>query len=93
MQALPRLLKQFQVAFSKPAIARMSDAEKQRNAESMMWMAAFQDYDAGQLKAGAPGYTQANVQQYVGDLLRTFKLDPAVFEIGDRGLQKKAGGV
>jgi hypothetical protein len=85
------LLRQFQVAFSKPTVAKLSDAEKQRNAELLMWMAAFQDYDAEQLKAGAPGYTQANVQGYVGDLLRKFKLDPAVFEIGERGLQKKGG--
>ncbi|WP_293910350.1 DUF6683 family protein [Deinococcus sp.] len=85
------LLRQFQVAFSKPAIAKMSDAEKQRNSELLMWMAALQDYDAGQLKAGAPGYTTQNVQKYIGDLLRTFKLDPAVFEIGDKGLQRKGG--
>jgi hypothetical protein len=84
------LLKQFQVAFSRPTVAKLSDAEKQRNSELMMWMAAFQDYDAGQVKAGAPGYSTENVQEYVGSLLSKFKLDPAVFEIGDKGLQKKA---
>ncbi|WP_344983816.1 DUF6683 family protein [Deinococcus rubellus] len=84
------LLKQLQVAYSNsPEVVKLTDARKQKAAESLMWMAAFEDNDVTQARAGAKGYTMDAVKDYVSKLLINFKIDPAKFEIGDTGLHKK----
>ncbi len=84
------LVKQFQVAYSKsPNVAKLSDTEKQRTSEMLMWMAAFQQFDFEQAKAGTKGWTMEAVKAYISKLLVNFKLNPDLLQIGDKGLQKK----
>lgn len=72
-----------------PAMAAMSDADKQKFAEALMWMAAFQANDAELARTGAPGYTLAAVKAQVRSGLKSFNVDPALVRIGDKGLQAR----
>ena len=81
---------QFKKAFSKvSALGKMSDAEKQKFAEGLLWLAAFQDNDLVQAKKGTKGYTLENVKESVKSTLLGFKIDPDKIQLGEKGLEAR----
>ncbi len=69
-----------------PALADLSNAEKQTVAEILMWTAAMSQHDYEQAKAGMSGYDLGEVKAYVRENLLQFRLDPRRFSITNRGI-------
>ncbi|MDO5624128.1 MAG: hypothetical protein Q4G71_05520 [Pseudomonadota bacterium] len=67
-------------------VARMSDAQKQRAAEGMMWFATLQHQHNEQARQGAPGYALQTVQADAREALKTFGIDADQLKLTDQGL-------
>jgi len=81
---------QFRAALKTiPALATMSDADKQKFSEALLWLTAFQANDAEQARAGTANLTLADVKAQVRETLKSFNLDPALVKIGAKGLQAR----
>lgn len=81
---------QFRVAFSRvPALAQMSDAQKQRHAESSMILLAVLLNGYQQWQQGTPGYTREGVENLARQLLELMTLDPSRYRLGSRGLERR----
>ena len=63
--------------------------EKQKFAEGLMWLIAFQVNDLEQAKQGAKGYTLENVKESVKTTLKSFKIDLDSVRIGAKGLEAR----
>jgi len=84
------IYEQFKKAFGGvPAVAKMSDADKQNFAEALMWLTAFQANDLEQAKKGTNGYTLENVKESVSSSLKGFKIDPERIQVGEKGLEAR----
>lgn len=82
-----RVYEQFAATFARQgALARLSDAEKQRMNELLLWLTAFQVNDLEQARRGTPGYSLDAVKAQARTLLSGFGLDPARLQITDQGL-------
>ncbi|WP_216326659.1 DUF6683 family protein [Deinococcus aestuarii] len=72
-----------------PGVARMTDADKQKFAEGLMWLTAFQSNDVEQAKKGTPGYSLEKVRAQIKGTLQGFRLDPDRIRLGEKGLQAR----
>lgn len=80
---------QFRIAFGRaPAIAGMTDAQKQRHAEASMILLAILFNEYQQLQQGTPGYTREGVENFAGQLLEIMTLDPGRYRLGSKGLER-----
>lgn len=66
---------------------RSSDAEMQKFAEAMYWMAYMNTIDYGNARNGTPGYTMANVKMSVMQTMKQFRVNPDEIKFGPNGLQ------
>ncbi|MCX7782288.1 MAG: hypothetical protein N2318_01440 [Meiothermus sp.] len=81
---------QFRVALGRtPALAQMSDAQKQRHAESSMILLAVLLNEYQQWQQGTPGYTREGVENLARQLLVLMTLDPSRYRLGSRGLERR----
>lgn len=72
-----------------PNVARMTDTDKQKFAEGLMWLTAFQSNDVEQAQKGTPGYDLGKVKAQIRSTLQGFKLDPDRIRLGEKGLQAR----
>lgn len=82
---------QFQRAMSaNAAIKKLSDADKQKAAEGLMWLTAFQYNDYQQAQKGAAGYDMDKVVSQTKELLNTYMhIDADQIRVTDTGLAAK----
>ena len=72
-----------------PEIAAANDAEKQRLAEGLYWIATLQQYAYEQAQAGIPGYSQAMIANDARHTLSNFGIDPDALQLDDNGFSLK----
>lgn len=81
---------QFRIAFGRtPAIAGMTDAQKQRHAEASMILLAILFDEYQQLQQGTPGFTSESVENFAGQPLEIMTLDPSRYRLGNKGLERR----
>lgn len=73
-----------------PMMTEMEDAEKQRIAEGLYWIATLQQYAYEQAQAGIPGYSLSVIASDARHTLHNFGLDADALHLDDTGfsLQK-----
>lgn len=82
--------RQFETAMAaSPAVKKMTDADKQKINETLLWIAAFQTNDLEQAAQGAPGYSLESVQTQARELMKQLGIDPDRLQITDKGLTAK----
>ncbi len=79
---------QFKRAFAAvPAVAQMTDEDKQKFAEALMWLTALQTNEFVQAKKGTKGYRLENVRDSVKTALKSFNIDSEKVQVGKKGLE------
>ena len=81
---------QFKSAFAKnPNLAKMPDADRQKFSEACYWVAYVNALDFGNAQKATPGYTLENVKESVRQSMKSFRIDPDVLTINEKGLARK----
>jgi hypothetical protein len=75
-----------------PDIKNLSDAEKQRTAESLMLFTIFMANDLQQAQQGVEGYDLNTIKAYAKDTLLQMGIDHTQFEFTQQGLIRKGVG-
>lgn len=83
------VLRQVQQIISETPDANVSDAQKQRESEAMLWLASLQQYAFEEAKKGTPGYDKASVQADARAALKSMGIDADTFTVTDAGLSSK----
>ncbi|GGJ32179.1 DUF6683 family protein [Deinococcus roseus] len=84
------VLKQFRSAVQNAAgLKKLSNEDRQKTAEMLMYMTFFQSVDVMAAQQNKPGYDLETVKASIAENLKRFDLDPELYTVTETGIGKK----